>query len=77
MPTSCASGYWQATLRLPAAEMPIASIATAVGFVDQAHFTRHFKRIHGSTPRVYLSEDVAAVPRMRKRRPETSQPCAA
>ncbi len=40
------------TLRLAAGE-PISSIATAVGFVDQAHFTRHFKRIHGTTPRVY------------------------
>lgn len=40
------------TLRLAAGE-PIASIATAVGFVDQAHFTRHFKRIHGTTPREY------------------------
>ena len=40
------------TLRLTAGE-PIASIATAVGFVDQAHFTRHFKRIHGTTPREY------------------------
>jgi transcriptional regulator GlxA family with amidase domain len=29
------------TLRLAAGE-PIASIATAVGFADQAHFTRHF-----------------------------------
>jgi transcriptional regulator GlxA family with amidase domain len=29
---------------------PIAAIATAVGFVDQAHFTRHFKRLHGRTP---------------------------
>ena len=40
------------TLRLAAGE-PIASIATAVGFVDQAHFTRHFKRVHGTTPREY------------------------
>ena len=40
------------TLRLAAGE-PISSIATGVGFVDQAHFTRHFKRIHGTTPRVY------------------------
>lgn len=40
------------TLRLAAGE-PISSIATAVGFVDQAHFTRHFKRLHGTTPREY------------------------
>ncbi len=35
---------------LLAAGEPIAAIATAVGFVDQAHFTRHFKRLHGRTP---------------------------
>jgi len=29
---------------------PIAHAATASGFVDQAHFTRHFKRVHGETP---------------------------
>jgi AraC-like DNA-binding protein len=40
------------TLRLRAGE-PISSIAIAVGFVDQAHFTRHFKRLHGTTPREY------------------------
>jgi transcriptional regulator GlxA family with amidase domain len=40
------------TLRLDAGE-PISSVATAVGFVDQAHFTRHFKRLHGTTPREY------------------------
>ena len=40
------------TLRLAAGE-PISSIATAVGFVDQTHFTRHFKRLHGTTPREY------------------------
>jgi transcriptional regulator GlxA family with amidase domain len=28
----------------------IASIACDVGFADQAHFTRHFKRLHGETP---------------------------
>jgi AraC-like DNA-binding protein len=31
----------------------IADIATRVGFVDQTHFTRHFKRVHGSTPARY------------------------
>jgi transcriptional regulator GlxA family with amidase domain len=40
------------TLRLAAGE-PISSIATAVGFVDQTHFTRHFKRLHGTTPHEY------------------------
>lgn len=32
----------------------IAGVATEVGFVDQAHFTRHFKRMHATTPRRYL-----------------------
>jgi len=40
------------TSRLAGGES-ISSIATAVGFVDQAHFTRHFKRHHGTTPREY------------------------
>jgi transcriptional regulator GlxA family with amidase domain len=40
------------TSRLDGGES-ISSIATAVGFVDQAHFTRHFKRHHGTTPREY------------------------
>lgn len=29
---------------------PIAAIAADVGFVDQTHFSRHFKRIHSQTP---------------------------
>jgi transcriptional regulator GlxA family with amidase domain len=32
----------------------IASLASEVGFVDQTHFTRHFKRVHGDTPARYL-----------------------
>lgn len=28
----------------------IATVAFEVGFVDQTHFTRHFKRHHGETP---------------------------
>ena len=30
---------------------PIAAVATAVGFHDQAHLTRHFTRLVGTTPR--------------------------
>ena len=32
----------------------IASVAAEVGFVDQTHFTRHFKRVHGETPARFL-----------------------
>ena len=38
---------------------PIAGVATEVGFVDQAHFTRHFKRMHATTPRRFLDSRVA------------------
>jgi transcriptional regulator GlxA family with amidase domain len=48
---------WRATARLMAGE-PIASVATAVGFADQAHFTRHFKRIHGRTPARYRGAEL-------------------
>jgi AraC-like DNA-binding protein len=30
--------------------VPIAQVATATGFVDQSHFSRHFRRIVGVTP---------------------------
>lgn len=33
---------------------PIAGAAVGVGFVDQTHFTRHFKRMHGDTPGRFL-----------------------
>jgi AraC family transcriptional regulator len=29
----------------------LAEVATEVGFSDQSHFTRHFKRLVGVTPR--------------------------
>ncbi|MDE2254655.1 MAG: AraC family transcriptional regulator [Betaproteobacteria bacterium] len=32
---------------------PIAEVANALGFADQAHFTRHFKRAFGFTPGHY------------------------
>jgi AraC-like DNA-binding protein len=34
---------------------PIAGAAADVGFVDQTHFGRHFKRIHHVTPRRYMA----------------------
>jgi AraC-like DNA-binding protein len=43
-----------AAARLDAGQ-PAASIAAEVGFVDQAHLTRHFKRLHGRTPARYAA----------------------
>lgn len=37
-------------------EISISSIAHQVGFADQSHFTRHFKRIVGVTPKVVLQD---------------------
>lgn len=36
--------------------MPISQVAVEAGFFDQAHLTRHFKRIYGVTPGRYLGE---------------------
>jgi len=33
--------------------MPLAEVALAAGFADQAHFTRTFKQITGTTPGRY------------------------
>jgi AraC family transcriptional regulator len=33
--------------------LPLAKVATEVGFSDQSHFTRHFKRLVGITPRQF------------------------
>ena len=37
-------------------KLPLAEIATQVGFVDQSHLNRHFKRLVGVTPKTYLKE---------------------
>jgi AraC-like DNA-binding protein len=36
--------------------LPIASAAIAAGFYDQAHLTRHFKRVVGVPPGRYLKD---------------------
>jgi AraC family transcriptional regulator len=36
-------------------ERSLAEVATAVGFADQSHLTRHFKRVTGMTPRRFRS----------------------
>jgi AraC family transcriptional regulator len=33
--------------------LPLAEVAAEVGFADQSHFTRHFKRLVGVTPRLF------------------------
>jgi AraC-like DNA-binding protein len=38
------------------AGLPITTVATQVGFYDQAHLTRHFKRIVGLTPGLYVRD---------------------
>lgn len=37
-------------------ELAIADIALSVGFVDQSHLTRHFKRLMGITPKTLLQK---------------------
>ena len=50
---------WRNQIRLSQARTllrqrrPIAEVANALGFADQAHFTRHFKRAFGFTPGQY------------------------
>ena len=39
--------------RLLGTGLPCVDIALAVGFADQSHFTKHFKRIVGVPPRLY------------------------
>lgn len=38
---------------LKSTQLSIAQIASEVGFANQSHLNRHFKRIHGITPRQY------------------------
>ncbi len=35
--------------------VPLAEVATAVGFYDQAHLTRHFRAVLGVTPGAYAA----------------------
>ncbi len=43
----------EACARLSSSREPLAEIATALGFYDQAHFTRTFRRLTGTTPAAY------------------------
>lgn len=37
-------------------ELNIAEVAKSVGFFDQSHLTKHFKRLVGVTPKTILQE---------------------
>ena len=39
--------------------LPLADAAHAVGFADQAHMTRVFKQVYGSTPGVFRKASAA------------------
>lgn len=41
---------------------PLADVATACGFSDQAHMNREFKAMSGRSPRQFVSERVATPP---------------
>ena len=45
--------------RLLLAGMPAAEVATAAGFADQSHLTRHFRRMLGTTPVAYARSGAA------------------
>lgn len=47
---------------LLAAGVPIAGVAADLGFVDQTHFGRHFKRIHRRTPGRFRNAIRASLP---------------
>jgi AraC family transcriptional regulator len=44
---------WAQQLLHPDRDLALAEIAARVGFVDQSHFTHHFKRVVGVTPRQF------------------------
>jgi AraC-like DNA-binding protein len=48
--------------RLLLSGWPAADVATATGFYDQAHFTRHFRRLLGTSPVAYARSSLAEAP---------------
>jgi AraC-like DNA-binding protein len=56
--------------RLLLAGMPAAEVATAAGFADQSHLTRHFRRMLGTTPVAYARS--AGSPSARAAMPRSS-----
>ncbi|QNK01427.1 helix-turn-helix domain-containing protein [Dyella telluris] len=50
--------------------MPISDIAATIGFADQSHLTRHFRRAVGMTPRQYARGHQHAPPSLAYRMPD-------
>jgi AraC-like DNA-binding protein len=48
--------------RLLRAGLPCVEVASSVGFADQSHFARHFKRIMGIAPSMYAHPPLAPAP---------------
>jgi AraC family transcriptional regulator len=46
----------RAQVLMAATATPIADIATMVGFADQSHFTKAFRRVTGTTPRYWRTD---------------------
>lgn len=41
---------------ITAGRLPLSAVASQVGFADQSHLTRHFKRLQGVSPTVFIKE---------------------
>lgn len=48
--------------RLLRAGLPCVEVASSVGFADQSHFARHFKKIMGVAPSIYAHPSMAPAP---------------
>ena len=46
----------RAKLLITQSRLPLGEVAQHVGFSDQSHFTRHFKRLVGVTPRAFAHD---------------------
>ena len=59
LPPQAGCNWRVARARLLRGGLPLADAAHAVGFADQAHMTRVFKQVYGSTPGVFRKASVA------------------
>ena len=53
----------EAAILLSSTFLSIKEIMTRVGFKDESHFVRDFKRIHGATPTEYRKRNIIMRPR--------------